>query len=58
MQHGELPSIISDKCEVTGERQSLRDPQVSIDDEEHLLVDSIKGSKKVEVEEDKKQEQF
>ena len=52
MHRGELPSIISDKCGATGGRQSLRDPQVSIDDEEHLLVDSIKGSREVEDEED------
>lgn len=45
VQRGDVPSIISDKCGATGAWQSLRDPQVSMDDEEYLLVDSIKGSR-------------
>lgn len=45
VQRGELPSIKSDKCGATGGRQSLRDLQVSVDDEEHLLGDDIKGSR-------------
>lgn len=45
VQRGELHSIISDKRAATGGSQSLRDPLVSMDDEEHLLVDGIKGSR-------------
>lgn len=55
VQLGEFPSIISDKCGTTGGRQSLRVLQVSMDDEEYLLVDSIKRSRYIEDEEDKKQ---
>ena len=45
VQHGELSSIISGKHGATGWRQSLRDLQVSEDDEDYLLVDGIKGSR-------------
>lgn len=44
-----LPSVISDKCGVTGGGQSLRDPQVSMDDEEHLMVDSIKAAERLKI---------
>lgn len=55
---GDLPSIISDKCLTTVGRQSLRYPQVSMNDEGQLLSGNIRGSTYVEDKEDKKQEQL